>query len=69
MYSDALNASLQSALGFGDGPLPFMGQSIVEASMFHHRERHQQDQVDKDQFKDRLVAIFIFCLISKRFIH
>lgn len=52
MYSDALNASLQSALGFGDGQLPFLGQSLAEASMLHRERQHQREQEEKS-FNER----------------
>jgi len=64
MYSEALNASLQSALGFGgDGPIPFLGQSLAEASMLHqqHRERqHQREQEEKNHFNERWERLTTF---------
>jgi hypothetical protein len=53
MYSEALNASLQSALGFGDGPIPFLGQSLAEASMIHRERQHQREQEEKNHFNER----------------
>ena len=53
-----LDCVFAAALGFGDGPLPFLGQSLAEASMLHqqHRERQQQrerEHEEKNQFNER----------------
>ena len=44
LYSDALNASLQSALGFSaEGGLPFLNQSMAAANL--HRERDEKQRM------------------------
>ena len=54
MYSEALNASLQSALGFAENNLPFLAHSgAAAASMvsFHHhqqqREREEKQGIER----------------------
>ena len=42
MYSDALNASLQSALGFAENNLPFLAHSGASMASFHHHQQQQQ---------------------------
>ena len=46
MYSEALNASLQSALGFAENNLPFLAHSgaAAAASMasFHHHQQQRE---------------------------
>ena len=53
MYSEALNASLQSALGFSENSLPFFGGNgshggdSLHASLQAHYHREQRDREDK----------------------
>ena len=44
MYSDALNASLQSALGFAENNLPFLAHSGASMASFHHHQQQQRDE-------------------------
>jgi hypothetical protein len=50
MYSEALNASLQSALGFAENNLPFLAHSgAAAASMvsFHHHQQQREREQEK----------------------
>ena len=55
MYSEALNASLQSALGFAENNLPFLAHSgAAAASMasFHHHQQEKQGLEYKTSSED-----------------
>ena len=49
MYSDALNASLQSALGFAENNLPFLAHSGASMASFHHNQQQQRERENADK--------------------
>ena len=49
MYSDALNASLQSALGFAENNLPFLAHSGASMASFHHHQQQQRERENADK--------------------
>ena len=66
MYSEALNASLQSALGFAENNLPFLAHSgAAAASMasFHHhqqqREREEKQGLERQVIKFNPFYLFL----------
>jgi len=44
MYSEALNASLQSALGFAENNLPFLAHGASMASFHHHQQQREREE-------------------------
>ena len=53
LYSDALNASLQSALGFSaEGGLPFLNQSMAQAANLQ-RERDEKQRIGMAAMAER----------------
>jgi hypothetical protein len=56
MYSEALNASLQSALGFAENNLPFLthsGVSMQSMASFHNHQQHLQQQREQREREEK----------------
>ena len=71
MYSDALNASLQSALGFAENNLPFLAHSGASMASFHHHQQQQQrerENADKHSLERYLKKRIIFFFAGQNFV-